>query len=308
MTSIRILLLLLLLLVPSSLVSPAIALDKTNSVADGELRACQIVTVDNAWAVGDRGLILSTSDSGKQWEVQYQRFDAILYGVCFSDELNGCVVGGTIEPHSHRSAGFVLVTSDGGKAWQPIANELPRLTGAQLVSAGHILAWGDWSNHHQSALFESNDGGQSWAGRPIPCGHIQCAAVGHDGVLVVVDRAGKIHRSRTGLDFESVDLPVTPFDPIRFCKVIEGTWWMGGDAGKLFRSTDAIRWEQLTLPGTPADQSLYSLADAVGHGKRIWVVGQPGNVVWTSEDQGKTWVAVTTSNRGAINAISVLSG
>ena len=305
---INILFLIFVLVFGQAIVSTANALDKTNSVADGELRACQIVTVDNAWAVGDRGLILSTGDSGKHWEVQHQRSDAILYGVCFSDELNGCVVGGTIEPYSHRSVGVVLATSDGGKSWQSYANELPRLVGAQLVNAGHILAWGDWSNHYQSALFESTDGGHSWAGRPIPCGHIQCAAVGLDGLLVVVDRAGKIHRSRSGLEYESVDLPVTPFDPVRFCKVIEGTWWIGGDAGKLYRSSDAVHWEQLALPGTINDQSMISLADAVGHGNRIWIAGQPGNVVWTSEDLGKTWAVVTTSNRNAIHSISVLNG
>ena len=146
-TSIRIVISVLIVVLvqvrDQSLFSSAKAQDKTNSVADGELRACQIVTIDNAWAVGDRGLILSTSDSGKHWEVQYQRFDAVLYAVCFSDELNGCVVGGTIEPYSHRSDGVVLTTHDGGKSWQPIDNELPRLTGAQLVGAGHILAWGD---------------------------------------------------------------------------------------------------------------------------------------------------------------------
>ena len=302
------LILVVILICGHALVSTASALDKTNSVADGELRACQIVSVDNAWAVGDRGLILSTGDAGKHWEVQHQRSDAILYGVCFSDELNGCVVGGTIEPYSHRSMGVVLTTADGGKSWQSYANALPRLIGAQLVSAGHILAWGDWSNHYQSALFESTDGGHSWTGRPIPCGHIQCAAVGLDGVLVVVDRAGKIHRSRTGLEYESVDLPITPFDPFRFCKWIEGTWWIGGDAGKLYRSSNAVRWEQVALPGTLADRSMVSLADAVGHGKRIWIAGQPGNVVWTSEDLGKTWAVVTTSNRNAIHSISVLNG
>ena len=87
------------------LASTAMALDKTISVADGELRACQIVTVDNAWAVGDRGLILSTSDAGKQWEVQFQRFDTILYAVCFSDELNGCVVGGASRGQPSKRCG-----------------------------------------------------------------------------------------------------------------------------------------------------------------------------------------------------------
>jgi len=286
----------------------AIAADKTQSVADGELHACQIVSVDSAWAVGDRGLILSTSDAGKHWEIQRQRSDAIYYGVCFSDELTGYVVGGTIDPYSHRSSGVVLTTIDGGKTWEQMSNELPRLTGVQLVEPGHILAWGDWSDHYQSALFESMDGGQTFSGRPIPCGHVQCAAIGLDGELVLVDRAGKIHRSTNDLEFETVNLPTTPFEPIQFCKVVDGIWWLGGEAGKLFRSENSAVWEQLELPGTAEDRSLYALADIAGHGKRIWVVGQPANVIWSSSDSGKNWDVLPTNNRMAIHSISVLNG
>ncbi len=286
----------------------ATAADKPQSVADGELRACQVVSVDSAWAVGDRGLILSTNDAGKHWEIQHHRSDAIHYGVCFSDELTGYVVGGTIDPYSHRSSGVVLTTIDGGKTWEHVPNELPRLTGVQLIEPGHLLAWGDWSDYYQSALFESMDGGQTFSGRPIPCGHIQGAAIGLDGVLVLVDRAGKIHRSENGLEFDTVNLPTTPFEPIRFCKVVDGVWWLGGEAGKLFRSQNSRVWEQLELPGTAEDRSLYSLADITGAGKRIWVVGQPGNVIWSSTDLGNTWEVLATANRTAIHSVSVLNG
>jgi len=284
------------------------ASDKPGSVAEGELRDCQLVSMDNAWAVGDRGLILFTSDAGKRWEVQHRRSEATLYAVCFSDEMNGCVLGGTIEPYSHRSSGTVLITSDSGKSWQSITNDLPRMIGAQLIGNGHILAWGDWSNLHQSALFESHDGGQSWAGRPIPCGHIQCAAVGPDGVLVVVDREGKVYRSQNGLEYETVPLPFTPFEPILFCRNIDGFWWLGGEGGKLYRSRDAIHWGQLSLPGSAADQSLISLRAAAGNGNRMWVAGQPGNVVWNSEDHGKTWTTSITKNRTTVHGISLLRG
>ena len=286
----------------------AIAADKMQSVADGELRACQIVSVDSAWAVGDRGLILSTSDSGKNWEVRQPRSDAIYYGVCFSNELTGYVVGGTIDPYSHRSSGVVLTTIDGGNTWEQISNDLPRLTGVQLIEPGHILAWGDWSDYYQSALFESMDGGQTFSARPIPCGHIQSAAIGLDGVLVIVDRAGKIHRSDNGLEFQAVNLPTTPFEPIRFCKVVDSVWWLGGEAGKLFRSHNSISWEQLELPGTAEDRALFTLADIAGHGNRLWIAGQPGNVIWSTSDSGKSWDVLTTSNRTAIHSISVLNG
>ena len=284
-----------------------IAREKPSSVADGELRACQLVSVNNAWAVGDRGLILYSGDAGKNWVVQNARFDAALYAVCFSDEQNGCVLGGTIEPYSHRSVGVVLTTADGGKTWESMSTDLPRLVGAQSIGPGHVLAWGDWSDYYQSALFESLDWGRTFAGRPNTCGHIQCAAVGPEGVLVAVDRVGKVYYTVNGLEFKPVELPLTPFDPIRFCKVIEGVWWIGGEAGQLYRSRDAVRWETVRLPGNPADRALYSLHDAGGNGKQIWVAGNPGNVVWTSRDQGNTWSVVTTNNRTAINSISVLN-
>lgn len=283
------------------------ALETIASVADGELRACQLVSVDSAWAVGDRGLILFSGDAGKHWEVQHQRFDAVLYAVCFSDELNGCVLGGTIEPYSHRSVGVVLTTSDGGKNWESMVTDLPRLIGAQRIGPGHILAWGDWSNYYQSALFESTDGGRTFSGRPTPCGHMQCAAVGPDGTVIAVDRVGKVHRSTTGLEFDSVDLPLTPFEPIRFCKVIDGVWWIGGEAGRLYRSRDGVRWESLRLPGNAADHSLYSLLDAGGFGNQVWISGQPGSIVWTTNDRGNTWTVVTNNNRTTINSISVLN-
>ena len=149
------LILVVILICGHALVSTASALDKTNSVADGELRACQIVSVDNAWAVGDRGLILSTGDAGKHWEVQHQRSDAILYGVCFSDELNGCVVGGTIEPYSHRSAGAVLVTNDGGKSWQLLESKLP-------FRSGVVFAKGKWIVVGTLGSDWSNDNGTTW--------------------------------------------------------------------------------------------------------------------------------------------------
>ena len=281
--------------------------DAVCKVADGELRSCQIVTVDQAWAVGDRGLILATRDAGKTWTVQHQRSEAIHYSVCFANDKKGWVFGGTIEPYSHRSSGIVLTTIDGGRNWQQVPCKLPRLTGSQWLGNDHLLAWGDWSDLYQSALFESIDGGETWNSRPTPCSHVQSAAIGPRGELVLLDRSGKIHKTLDGLAFESVHIPVTPFEPLRFCKQINGTWWLGGDAGQLYRSMDASQWKRIALPGNASDQALFSLKDIAGFGNRVWVVGQPGNVVWSSEDLGDHWVVRSTGNTTTNNSISALN-
>ena len=284
------------------------AVDSVSKVADGELRACQIVTVDQAWAVGDRGLILATNDAGKTWAVQHQRSEATLYAICFANDRKGLVLGGTIDPYSHRSRGVIFLTMDGGRNWQPIPCNLPRLTGAQLLGKDHILAWGDWSSLYQSALFESLDGGQSWTARPTPCSHIQSAAIGPNGKLVLIDRVGKIHQSLDGIEYQPIRLPVTPFDPLRFCKYIAGTWWLGGDAGQLYRSTDGAYWKPIVVPGSETDRRLYSFKDITGFRKSIWLVGQPGSVVWASEDRGETWTVRETRNPTTINSISAFDG
>jgi photosystem II stability/assembly factor-like uncharacterized protein len=216
-------------------------------------------------------------------------------------------LGGTIEPFTHRSVGVVLSTQDGGKNWQNMPCELPRITGTQLIGPNHLLAWGDWSNLFQSALFESTDGGQNWLSRPTPVSHIQCAASSANGTLVLVDRAGNVHRTTDGLDYQPVNLPRAPFDPIRFCKCTNGIWWLGGDTGQLYRSADAIQWERLYLPGNASDHALFSLNDLASFENKVWIVGQPGNVAWTSEDYGNTWSVRELPNQSLNHSISALN-
>jgi photosystem II stability/assembly factor-like uncharacterized protein len=143
------------------------------TVADGTLHDCQIVSLDRTLAVGDRGLILLSVNGGKNWTVQHHRSDATLYDVQFENEFDGCIVGGSIEPFTHRSKGTILTSNDGGNTWQNVESQLPRLLGIRSLSKRHLIAWGDWSVLYQSALFESFDNGKSWSAIAIPCGPLR---------------------------------------------------------------------------------------------------------------------------------------
>jgi photosystem II stability/assembly factor-like uncharacterized protein len=285
----------------------AVAQTPTSKVADGELHACDLVTVEQAWAVGDRGLILATNDAGKSWNVQGNRSEFHLYTVCFSNENIGWAMGGCIEPYTHRSIGVVLTTKDAGRTWQSLPCSLPRITGSRRLGKDHLLAWGDWSNVYQSSLFESIDGGNSWSSRPTPCSHIQAAASDSDGTLVVVDRLGKVYRTSDGSQYQPIAIPTTPFEPLRFCKWIDGCWWLGGDHGKLFRSTDAVQWVPIRIPGSQEDLELISLRDIAGRRERLCCVGNPGNVVWITEDLGISWTVAKAGDALGNNSISVLN-
>lgn len=260
------------------------------SVADGALRDCFAATVDRAWAVGDRGLILATENGGRSWAVQGNRSQSILYAVEFIDESRGWAVGGEIEPLTTRSRAVIMQTSDSGKSWRestPIG--MPRLVGLQVVGHEHLIAWGDWSDAMQSSLFESIDGGETWSARPVPCSHLQCAASDSMGRIVVIDRNGRVFLSLDGVEYQTVVIPGQIANQIAFCRHTEAGWWMGGDGGRLYRSPDGKNWTQVRLPGTQEDHELFSLRDIAIAGGSIWIVGQPGNVIWHSVDNGMKW-------------------
>jgi hypothetical protein len=167
------------------------ATESQASVLDATLHDCLMLSIDRAFAVGDAGAILLTEDGGKQWKsLQPLRSEMNYYAIGMDDPVSlgvaqgalpqrsGLIVGGTLQPATGRSIGTVLTTQDDGKTWTPsVIPGLPRLIGLQRIKHRHWIAWGDWSDHFASSLFESIDGGKSWSPRKIPCGHLQGVAV-----------------------------------------------------------------------------------------------------------------------------------
>ena len=64
--------------------------------------------------VGEEGIILRTTDGGNNWVPQTSDTTDWQYGVHFTDENNGTVVG--------FLNGTILRTTDGGQSWVPQSN------------------------------------------------------------------------------------------------------------------------------------------------------------------------------------------
>ncbi len=297
------------------------------SVLDATLHDCVMLSIDRALAVGDAGAILTTEDGGKQWRsLSTQRSEFNYYAIGFDEPMaignlgagnlgasnlgagnplrSGLIVGGTVQPATGRSIGTVLITLDEGKTWTPSQFPgLPRLIGLQRIKHRHWVAWGDWSDHFGSALFESIDGGKSWSPRQIPCGHLQAVAIGSDGATLIVDRASRVFFARDGVDFRSVDIQTDQFHPIRFCKIQPHGWWMGGDGAQLWHSIDGLAWKRRELPIAKEDTPLVDCLQMEGRGDRMWVVGKPSNAIWVSEDHGASWARQSTGATSVLRAI-----
>jgi photosystem II stability/assembly factor-like uncharacterized protein len=72
------------------------------------LESVSFVNASDGWAVGKRGVILTTSDGGTTWSAQTSGTKGELDGVVFADSLHGYAVG---------QNGVILSTNNGGATW-----------------------------------------------------------------------------------------------------------------------------------------------------------------------------------------------
>ena len=134
---------------------------------DAALHSLFPLSSDRLWAVGDRGLILSSEDGGIRWKQQESGTTFPLRDIYFADPMRGWAVGYGIQPFSRRLYGILLTTSDGGKKWNYIPQPfLPPLHGICRAESGSLIVWGGWSIPLSSSVFESIDMGKTWSPSP----------------------------------------------------------------------------------------------------------------------------------------------
>ncbi len=290
------------------------ATEGQSGIADGALNACVLLDIDRAFAVGDRGLILRSEDGGKSWSSIGNRGTHTYFAIGFDaaaslgdSPRSGLIVGGRIDLVTGRSEGIVELSQDDGKTWARNSTvALPRLLGLQQLEHRRWIAWGDWSDHWQSSLFETMDGGKTWSARPTPSGHLRCASVDNLGRTMIIDRTGAVFFSNDGMEFHPSAMVIDPFRPLRFCKACSQGWWVGGDNGQLFFSQDGMQWTRVSLPGNESDHDSMHFRDAAIQGSRIWLIGMPGSVVWHSKDGGANWRVSSTHHAAGLQAIHAL--
>lgn len=151
------------------------------------LRAVSFLDAERGWAVGGRGLLLATTDGGKNWKVQPLPTEDALHDVYFTSAETGWIVCDR-NLYAKRAEGetrsYLLQTKDGGASWtrvQPTAavvlstkpNAKPdadldvRLSRVVFADAERGWVFGE-----AGALFATQDGGATWARQRIPTRHL----------------------------------------------------------------------------------------------------------------------------------------
>ena len=204
-----------------------------------------------AWAVGNFGAILHTTDGGKTWPQVSSGTRLPLYSVDFADAQHGWAVG---------KSGLVLHTRDGGTTWTPQTTPLSiekHLFKVRAIDARTAWAVGDWGT-----IITTRDGGITWEDRSLGITKIQ-----------TIEGPG---RTTAVLSDDVILYDVSFPDP--------RTGVIAGEFGTLLMTEDGgATWHRHP---TPTDKTLFG-AHFVDR-DRGWVVGMDGLVLRT-EDGARTW-------------------
>jgi photosystem II stability/assembly factor-like uncharacterized protein len=241
-----------------------------------------------AWAVGEQGVLLVTSDGGATWK--RQRFFLPQRGVdvAFFDASTGWLV---------TDAGAVLATTDGGAGWTVM--EQVDLTAKAIAAGGSGRAWvagnatGAAGESGASAVLRTVDGGETW--RRTRFGMAQLADVAftddRHGVLIALDRIWSTRDGGRSWKLRRT-LPMTVLTGIAAGDA-RGFWVAGWDTQTgdplVFAGRDGgATWRRLRVELPPAEPgALQARQIACAGDDRLWITC-PAGVIATA-DGGRTW-------------------
>jgi photosystem II stability/assembly factor-like uncharacterized protein len=238
--------------------------------SDGAVKRAYLFNVDavdatHAWAVGDRSILVSTSDGGKTWRARKVPMEAdlsggqslaaadpILYDIKFVDAQNGWIVG---------EFGKILRTRDGGETWKEQTKsllegteffdllDLPTLFGIDARDEQNAVAAG-----LEAHIARTRDGGTKWT-----------------------------YDTTDGGDVKLVD-PL--YDVVEFA---DGRGWAVGAAGQVVQTRPGSGvWNRADIG---QDVLTWLRAVSFSDEQYGWMVGGFG-LIYHTEDGGKSWLPV----------------
>lgn len=222
-------------------------------------------------AVGERGVVFRSSDSGATWKAQRTPTMRTLAGVAFNDEKNGVAVG-------HGAT--ILRTVDGGGNWQQVVVDdagKDSLLGVAALGETRIVAYGSFGLY-----LESNDNGQTWKRHKIIDGefdrHIsQVVKVGEKFLLV--GESATLALSDDATTWKRME---SPYKGSWFGGLMTkgGAWLIYGMRGNVYRSENAgADWTKIEVGGQQSLMNGRVLEDG-----RIVLVGISGKIVISNDD------------------------
>ena len=258
---------------------------------------------NKGWAVGSKGVFLTTVDGGKTWQLKTRPTEDALRDVYFADDQNGWLVCETnvyeLKAKDEPLA-YLMNTSDGGSTWKrvniPDADVNTRLVRAVFTHGGRGWVFGEGG-----ALFATRDAGETWVRLRIPTRHLLLGGtfidedrgwlVGAGATILETSDGGETwHLSRL-TDAEGVRFTATSFVDNRL-------GWAVGSGGKILRTVNGGRTWAAQTSGVAVDLLDVKFLSAL----EGWAVGNEGTVIHTS-DGGLQWTIEAGSTRHPLERV-----
>ena len=117
-----------------------------------------VLDENNAWAVGNRGVIVHITDKGEKATLLPTWVEKALYDVSFTDAQNGLAIG---------QDGLIIKTNDGGKTWKQVKFEVPLEDWQKSLPHVFAMSRGSdpnkiWAVGPVGMIIHSQDGGETW--------------------------------------------------------------------------------------------------------------------------------------------------
>ena len=229
---------------------------------------------NEGFAVGLRETVVRTRDGGRTWEAvaaspdrRFYDFHAVYRDVVFAGKT-GCIVG---------QDGTVLISKDGGETWNPSATffkndvrEYFDLRSVQFVTPELGYAVGGMGTQ----IMVTEDGGASWAYRPVPNRHwLRAVWADEDGTVVAAgERETVLISHNHGSDWE-----ITRGKP---AKVDLLTLMAHGDDAAIWMNPAYANWtirqgRQINDISVMSDfhSSEYEETYNLEHQRNMWMIG-----------------------------------
>ncbi|WP_248796404.1 WD40/YVTN/BNR-like repeat-containing protein [Pseudomonas sp. MWU13-2105] len=274
-------------------------------------------------AVGERGIVLLSDDSGATWRQASVPVSVSLTAVQFVDARQGWAVG---------HLGVVLHSADGGETWhkqldgeaaaalavQAAQRDSEQPDGAgNLEQARHLLADGPdkpfldlyfrdrlhgYVVGAYNQIYRTDDGGQNWrpwmrhVDNPQGLNLYGIRGLGND-LLLVGERGLLLRSSDAGDSFQALK---SPYDGSFFglLGTREGAWIAYGLRGNAWRSEDrGNSWRRLD---TAIDSTLASAIEL--HDGSLLLASQSGELL-LSHDQGRSFDKRQSRNGATLAAV-----
>jgi len=274
----------------------------------------------NGWAVGESGIIIHTSNGGKNWSAQSSGITSVLNSVCFFNKLKGWAVG---------NSGKIIYTSNGGVSWTTLTSgTTQQLNGVSFADSNY-----GWAVGVSGTLLHTINGGSSWVAQTSAvapsCNAVKFVtktkgwAVANFGKIIYTNDSGAnwtAQTSGTSYNLMGVSFPDTNYGwavglngiivrtknggtswltqnsgitdallSVYFTDTLNG--WAVGTNGRIIHTTDGGSNWSIQISGLSSNlRSVFFYKDSPG-----WIVGNDGIILYSRKSEGICLVTIDTN-------------